>query len=41
MFTTLIDNDALIDGHEKPDWIIFDARYDLMNKDAGKEAYLQ
>jgi len=41
MFTTLIDNDALIDGYDKLDWIIFDARYDLMNKDAGKEAYLQ
>lgn len=41
MFTTLIDYDALFDGHDNPDWIIFDVRYDLMDKNAGKQAYLQ
>jgi thiosulfate/3-mercaptopyruvate sulfurtransferase len=41
MFTTLISEDALFDEYDNPDWIIFDARYDLMDKNAGKEAYLQ
>ena len=41
MFTTLIDTDLLLNGHENPDWLIFDTRYDLADKNAGKEAYLQ
>lgn len=41
MFTTLIDADSLLDAYENPDWLIFDARYDLANKNAGKDAYLQ
>ncbi len=41
MFTTLIDTDLLLNGRENPDWLIFDTRYDLADKNAGKEAYLQ
>ncbi len=41
MFTTLIDADLLLNGHKNPDWLIFDTRYDLADKGAGKEAYLQ
>jgi len=41
MFTTLIDTDSLLETHGNPDWLIFDARYDLADKNAGKEAYLQ
>ncbi|HIF50868.1 MAG TPA: sulfurtransferase [Thiotrichaceae bacterium] len=41
MFTTLIDFDSLHDAYENPDWLIFDTRYDLADKDAGKRAYLQ
>ncbi len=39
MYTTLIDYEALLAGHEEPGWLIFDARYDLADKNAGKEAY--
>ena len=41
MFTTLISQQVLSDESDNPDWIVFDARYDLMDKDAGKNAYLQ
>jgi len=41
MFTTLINEDELFKAYDDPDWIIFDARYDLMDKNAGKNAYLQ
>ncbi len=41
MYTTLISEDALFEEYDNPNWIIFDARYDLMDKDAGKAAYLQ
>jgi len=41
MFTTLISEDELFNEYNNPDWIVFDARYDLMDKNAGKEAYLQ
>lgn len=41
MFTTLINEDELFKAYDDPDWIIFDARYDLMDKNAGKDAYLQ
>ena len=40
MYTTLIDIDSLLDSYDKPDWLIFDARYDLADKQAGKNAYL-
>ena len=41
MFTTLIDFDLLFDQLNNTDLIIFDVRYDLMNKNAGREAYLR
>jgi thiosulfate/3-mercaptopyruvate sulfurtransferase len=41
MFTTLIDTNSLLDAYDNPDWLIFDTRYDLADKDAGKQAYLQ
>lgn len=41
MFTTLIDYESLLNAYDNPDWLIFDTRYDLANKNAGKEAYLQ
>ena len=41
MFTTLIDTDSLLEGHGHSDWLIFDTRYDLADKNAGKQAYLQ
>ncbi len=41
MFTTLIDCDSLLDAYENPDWLIFDTRYDLADKSAGKQAYIQ
>ncbi len=40
MYTTLIDFDSLCTQLGNTDLIIFDVRYDLMNKDAGREAYL-
>ena len=39
MFTTLIDFDSLQAQLGNTDLAIFDVRYDLMNKDAGREAY--
>jgi thiosulfate/3-mercaptopyruvate sulfurtransferase len=41
MFTTLIDTDLLLNEYKNPDWLIFDTRYDLADKNAGNEAYLQ
>ncbi|MBL1143236.1 MAG: sulfurtransferase [Proteobacteria bacterium] len=41
MFTTLIGCDSLLDAYQKPDWLIFDTRYDLTEKNAGKQAYLE
>jgi thiosulfate/3-mercaptopyruvate sulfurtransferase len=41
MFTTLIDVNSLLSEYENPDWLIFDTRYDLADKNAGKQAYLQ
>jgi thiosulfate/3-mercaptopyruvate sulfurtransferase len=41
MFTTLIDSKSLLDSYGNEDWIVFDARYDLADKNAGKQAYLQ
>jgi thiosulfate/3-mercaptopyruvate sulfurtransferase len=40
MYTTLIDFDSLGTQLGNADLIIFDVRYDLMNKGAGREAYL-
>lgn len=41
MFTTLIDYDTLYENHNNSDWLVFDTRYDLMNKSVGRESYLQ
>lgn len=41
MYTTLIDIDSLLDGYQNPDWLIFDVRYDLADKDAGRKAYAE
>mgnify|MGYP000904850190 CR=1 FL=1 len=41
MYTTLISEDVLFEEYDNPEWIIFDARYDLMDKNAGKDAYVQ
>tara|TARA_R110002072_G_scaffold48681_1_gene133013 strand:+ start:27068 stop:27898 length:831 start_codon:yes stop_codon:yes gene_type:complete len=41
MYTTLISEDVLFNEYDNPDWIIFDTRYDLMDQNAGKNAYLQ
>ncbi|GJM04191.1 MAG: sulfurtransferase [marine bacterium B5-7] len=41
MYTTLISEYVLFEEYDNPDWIIFDTRYDLMEKNAGKVAYLQ
>lgn len=40
MYTTLIDIESLLDNYKNPDWLIFDVRYDLADKVAGKNAYL-
>ena len=40
MFTTLIDFGSLCAQLDSADLVVFDVRYDLMNKDAGREAYL-
>ena len=39
MFTTLIDINSFLDCYKDPDWLIFDVRYDLADKDAGRNAY--
>ncbi len=41
MFSTLIDTETLAAELDNPDWLICDCRYDLMDKTAGKTAYLQ
>ncbi len=41
MYTTLIDSASLLEKYENSDLLIFDTRYDLADKNAGKEAYLQ
>ncbi len=41
MYTTLIDFDSLLSVLENPDLLIFDTRYDLSDKNAGKQTYLQ
>lgn len=39
MYTTLIDTTSLLERHLDPDWLVFDVRYDLADKSAGKAAY--
>lgn len=39
MFDTLIDPDSLQRDLDNPDWLICDCRYDLMDKQAGRNAY--
>lgn len=41
MFTTLINEAELFHQYEKAEFIIFDVRYDLMDKNAGRIAYEQ
>lgn len=41
MFSTLIDSENLAAELDNPDWLICDCRYDLMDKSAGKKAYLE
>ncbi len=41
MYTTLIDSASLLEKYENSDLLIFDTRYNLADKNAGKEAYLQ
>ncbi len=41
MYTTLIDSASLLEKYENSDVLIFDTRYNLADKNAGKEAYLQ
>jgi thiosulfate/3-mercaptopyruvate sulfurtransferase len=41
MYTTLIDINTLLDGYKNENWLIFDCRYDLMDKQAGKKAYIE
>jgi thiosulfate/3-mercaptopyruvate sulfurtransferase len=41
MYTTLINVDSLLNEYKNDNWVIFDTRYDLADKDAGKRAYLE
>ena len=40
-FTTLISTDTLAANINQPNWVIFDARFNLANTDAGATAYRQ
>jgi len=40
-FSTLITTEQLADHLERPDWAIFDCRFDLADTDNGRRAYLQ
>lgn len=39
IFTTLIDCHSLHEALDRPDWVIFDARYNLSDKKSGRRAY--
>ena len=41
MYTSLIDSNSLLNELGNPAWLIIDTRYDLMNKEAGRNAYLE
>ncbi|OGT35987.1 MAG: 3-mercaptopyruvate sulfurtransferase [Gammaproteobacteria bacterium RBG_16_51_14] len=41
MYTTVIASDALERHSNDPDWVIIDCRYDLADKSAGKNAYME
>lgn len=41
MHTTLIDCETLAENLENPDWIVIDSRYDLMDGEAGRAAWLE
>ena len=41
IFTTLIDKRTLANHLQDPDWIIVDCSYDLADKNAGRNAYLE
>ncbi len=40
MYDTLIDAEQLSGKLEDPDWVVVDCRFDLMQPDAGRDAYL-
>ena len=41
VFTTLIDKKALANNLQTPNWIIVDCSYDLADKNAGRNSYLE
>ncbi len=41
VFTTLIDKKTLADHLQTPNWIIVDCSYDLVDKNAGRNSYLE
>jgi len=41
VYTTLIDKKSLADHLQDPDWIIVDCSYDLADKNAGRNSYLE
>jgi thiosulfate/3-mercaptopyruvate sulfurtransferase len=41
MYSTVIDLNVLKDHCNDPDWVIIDCRYDLADKNAGKNAYME
>lgn len=40
MYVNIIDSEALLENIDNPDWVIVDCRYDLMDSQAGREAWL-
>ena len=40
MYKTLIDSETLVENLDNSDWIIVDCRYDLMDGEAGRKAWL-
>ena len=41
MYSTVIDLNVLKDHCNDPDWVIIDCRYDLADKNAGRNAYME
>lgn len=39
IYTTLIDCQTLAQQLDNPDWVIMDCRFDLLQTQAGREAY--
>jgi len=40
-FTTLIDTETLANHLDSPNWVIVDCSYDLADKNAGRNSYLE